>query len=65
MKDNIKLKDYLEKSIDEANKDLVDNINNPNCQYKKEYARLMLRMKLMNDIIPQHNNNGKKCDCHN
>ena len=38
-----------------------DNVNNPDCQYKKEYARLMLRMKLMNDIIQvggQH-----QCNC--
>lgn len=40
-----------------------DNVNNPDCQYKKEYARLMLRMKLMNDLIQvggQH-----QCNCSN
>lgn len=46
MKDNIKLKDYLEKSIDEVNKDLVDNINNPNVRAVIiKYHQILINIK--------------------
>lgn len=41
-----------------------DNIMNTDCQYKKEYARLMLRMKLIDELTSK-NNNGNSCNCHN
>ena len=46
MEDNIKLKDYLEKSIDEANKDLVNNINNPKVmEVIIKYHKVLINIK--------------------
>lgn len=46
MKDNIKLKDYLEKSIDEANKDLVANITNPTVrEVIIKYHQMLINIK--------------------
>lgn len=39
-----------------------DNVNNPDCQYKKAYARLMLRMKLLDDCYKSTQNSS--CNCH-
>jgi hypothetical protein len=38
-----------------------DNIVNPDCQYRKEFARLVLRMKLMDDLIG--NSQKTICEC--
>lgn len=42
----VKLKDYLEKSIDEANKDLVANITNPNVrEVIIKYHQMLINIK--------------------
>lgn len=38
-----------------------DTIMNPDCQYRKEFARLVLRMKLMDDLIG--NPQKTTCEC--